>query len=101
MMGVTQILPSDRYPFLLLSQKGKRARIQAVDLVSLKTGHKPAYFNGPFPVWHHDYSDEELLKFAIPGTVRVIRQHKDERWYDAEGIWYVMGGATYHRDFSD
>lgn len=102
MIGATEILPSDRYPYAVWSSTKTTYTLKPLQDVSTKTGHEPKYFQGPFPVWDHVYTPEEIERFVLADAESVIvRKHKNGYYYSPQGIPFVIGTALYHRDFSE
>lgn len=102
MIGATLILPSDRYPYVVVRSTRTTFVLCKVSEVDTTTGHKPAYYNGPFPVWDHTYTEDELERLMIFGLGWVVvRRHQDGGYYDRHGNLYSIGVARYHRDYSD
>jgi hypothetical protein len=101
--GVTLHYPQDSYPFVIteVSASGKTIKIQPVEPVSRDTGHEPARFDGPWPVWSHTYTAEELqtLKRETPTPDTLRYNSRSRRWAGRNGDWSV-GVARYHRNYS-
>lgn len=115
-MGATVYYPQDRYPMVItrVSESGKTFWAVPLKTVSLTTGHEPARFDGPFPVWSHVYTDEELVSLAYTpeelalksggyyagaGTVE-RRVTLTKRGWTSGGTHIEPGKATYHRNYS-
>lgn len=97
-MGATLLYPQDRYPYVITAVTAKTITVQRVETVSTKTGHSPSHYNGPYPVWSHTYTAEELDNLAIDGERRAYL-HRDGRYYLGRTP-LLVGEAIYHRDFS-
>lgn len=100
--GMTMAYPQDMYPYVItrVSESGKTVWVKPLEQVSKDTGHEPARFEGPFPVWHHLYTDEERQSMVrdLP-EIRVNRSRDMLRW-TAGNVPFLRGGAVYRRDFS-
>ncbi len=99
--GATMHYPQDSYGFVIVevSPSGKTAKVAPLKTVDMTTGHEPAYFNGPFPVWSHSYTEEELVSMRIEDApLSTIRLTK--RGWSKNGTPFSVGGARFHRDYS-
>lgn len=100
--GMTMAYPQDYYPYVItrVSPSGKTVWVKPLEIVSLETGHQPARFDGPFPVWEHTYTDEERRTMVrdLP-EIRVNRSRDGLTW-SAGGVTMLRGGAGYRRNFS-
>ena len=96
--GATKYYPQDRYGYVIT--KVTKTTFTAVRLtpVSATTGHTPASFAGPWPVWHHTYTAEEMATMQEPGTEIVVR--KTKQGWRASGTSFYVGSAVFHRDYS-
>ena len=105
-LGATMFYPQDRVPLVVIksSKTGFTIEFLRVRSVGIDTGHEPARYSGPFPVWDHDYTPDELELY----TEQIVAANNRQvaRWSDQLGC-YQMGGvpirvgvANYHRDFS-
>lgn len=97
-MGATICYPQDAYPAVVtkVSKTGKVITVERLETVSAKTGHKPARFDGPFPVWSHTYTDEELQSMRTGATAVYT-------WRESTGTWgpnVRVGSAHYERNYS-
>lgn len=100
-MGVTLMYPQDRYGFVIIrvSPSGKTIWIAPLKGVDLSTGHQPARYDGPFPVWSHTYTDEERASMILEGAPeRQVRLGK--RGWASHGTPYSVGQAVMHRNYS-
>lgn len=101
-IGATEILPSDRYPYVVIGETRTSYTLWPLICVSTKTGHKPDHYNGPYPVWDHSYTKDELYDLREPdGEALIVRKHKDGNYYSARGIPFSIGVARFCRDYSD
>ena len=99
-MGVTLHYPQDSYPYVIsrVSDSGKTIWVKRVKTVDNSTGHSPAYYEGPFPVWSHTYTPQELVDLVVPGTPeRLVRLGK-YGWGGKND--YTVGTARFHRNYS-
>jgi hypothetical protein len=100
--GMTMAYPQDMYPYVItrVSPSGKTVWVKPLELVSKDTGHEPARFDGPFPVWHHIYTAEERQTMVrdLP-EIRVNRSRDGLRW-TAGATPFLRGDACYHRNYS-
>lgn len=99
--GVTLSYPQDSYPYVIVevSASGKTIKIVPVETVSKSTGHEPARFDGPFPVWSHTYTAQELQALKRDAVPRPIRWTPQNGW-GGKGNRYTVGVARYHRNYS-
>lgn len=100
--GMTHCLPQDSYPYVVtrVSESGKTAWVKPLKIVDLTTGHEPARFDGPFPVWDHIYTDDERESLVIADAPeRAVRLNKHGGW-GSKGLAFDAGGARYHRNYS-
>lgn len=99
----TLLYPQDAYPYVVtrVSASGKTAWMERLVLVNATTGHEPAYSNGPFPVWNHTYTTEEVATMGSGSAEVRISERKDGSWRVAGSTTPVqVGRARYYRDFS-
>ena len=102
-MGATLVYPSDRYPVVItrVSESGKTFWFQPLQTVSFATGHEPDRYHGPYPVWDHTYTDEEIKSLVrLESGGRMARLNKHGR-YRSHGTPVTVGIARYRRDYSD
>ena len=115
-MGATLHFPQDTYPYVIVavSKSGKSATIERLHTVDKSTGHEPSRFDGPFSVWDHVYTPEELQAHRY--TKEEIERFEAARVYTGEkflttirlgkngwgykGLRFTVGTARYHRNFS-
>lgn len=101
--GATVSYPQDSYPYVVtsVSPSGKTIGVKPVTTVDKSTGHEPARYDGPFPVWSHTYTPEELQ-----ALVREDAPEQTVRWSAKGGYWtcagtvFQVGTAHYHRNYS-
>lgn len=100
--GATLHYPSDSYPYVVVSTSatGKTVDVLPVRTVDRTTGHEPAYFNGPWPVWSHTYTPEELQELKREGAQKITVRYTKNGW-TAGGSRFTMGKARYHRNYAD
>lgn len=99
--GMTMHFPQDSYPFVIvaISASGKTAKVKPLKTVDLTTGHKPARFDGPFPVWSHSYTDEERASMIVEeAPERTVRLTKNG--WTSHGTPFSVGSAHFHRNYS-
>ena len=98
--GATLLYPQDCYPLLIVrvSDSGKSAWVVRVKEVSKETGHEPARFDGPFPVWSHTYTEEELQELKVDMEPFMIRLGK--HGWTRKGTPVSVGHAMFHRNYS-
>lgn len=99
----TKAYPQDMYPMVVVkvSESGKTIWLDSVLTVNTTTGHAPAYYNGPWPVWDHKYTDEEVS--ALQSHTDPVRAtlRKDGTWKISGTTTPVtIGAARYYRNFS-
>lgn len=102
--GATIIYPQDRYPLVIsrVSPSGKTAWAHRLTTVDIYTGHKPAYFNGPYPVWNHTYTEVERQAYAMEHVTVRLSLRKDGTWRLAgTNTRVTVGDAVYYRNFAD
>lgn len=100
--GMTLCYPQDSYPFVVVrvSESGKTVWVKPLETVDKTTGHEPARFDGPFPVWSHLYTDEERRTMVRENAPeRAVRLSKHGHW-TSKGSDFAAGGARYHRNYS-
>jgi hypothetical protein len=106
--GATLIYPQDSYPYVItrISESGKTAWARPLKTVSLATGHAPARHDGPWPVWSHTYTPEELVSLAYSEaeeefpSFREIRITLTATGWKTKGTPVELGKARYHRNYS-
>lgn len=101
-VGATLLFPQDTYGYVVVkaSKSGKVLTAIRLETPSLTTGHKPARFDGPWPVWEHFYTDEELRTMRLEGNeIRLTWSEKGNRYRHA-GTSFVVGAARYYRNYS-
>lgn len=102
--GATHALPQDRMPFVVtaISASGAKVTLEALQTVGGHTGHEPAFHVNGWPVWDHEYTDEELktMRYEGPEFPQYAHRRKDGRYYmDGQRVYF--GGARYHRSYAD
>lgn len=100
--GMTLHYPQDSYPYVIVrvSDSGKTVWAKPLQIVDKTTGHEPARFDGPWPVWSHTYTDEERATMVEENAPeRAIRLSKHGYW-TSRGSDFSMGAARYHRNYS-
>lgn len=100
--GMTKMFPQDRYPYVItrVSDSGKTVWVKPLKTVSLLTGHKPSHYNGPFPVWSHDYTANELQTMIETDAPEIMVRQSKHGYWASHGITYARGGARFTRDYS-
>lgn len=104
-LGATRCYPQDRYPLWVMgvSKSAKTIYYTPVRSVDATTGHEPARYDGPFPVWDHDYTQDEIVRFADnsnPDLARPARWSEKRNCYIDNGTPVKVGVANYHRNYS-
>ena len=103
-LGATEVFPQDRYPFRVvrISPSGKTIFIVPLRTVDLTTGHQPARREGPWPVWDHAYTDDEIRKFTQEQPPMAVRWNAKAESYRLpnRGAFIRVGEARYYRNFS-
>ena len=102
-LGATIVYPQDQCPVLLtrVGRAGNTIWFIKVKSVDSNTGHQPARYEGPFPVWDHTYSEDELVRLGQPS-----QEPRIARWSEARQcyLWYGtpvhVGDARYYRNYS-
>lgn len=100
-MGMTLHYPQDSYPFVItrVSPSGKTVWVKPLEPVSKSTGHEPDHMEGPFPVWSHTYTAEEMVSMVrADAPERMVR--KTKHGWSSHGTPYGLGQARYHRNYS-
>lgn len=100
--GMTLCFPQDSYGYVVtrVSPSGKTVWVKPLEVVNKATGHEPTRYDGPFPVWSHDYTEEErrtMVREDAPE--RMVRLSKHGYW-TSNGLDFAAGGARYHRNYS-
>lgn len=100
-MGVTLRYPQDTYPYVItrVSPSGKTIWVKPLEGVSKATGHSPARYDGPYPVWSHTYTAEELVSM-VRADAPERRVNKVKHGWASHGTPYSIGKATFHRNYS-
>lgn len=101
-IGATLLFPQDRIPYVVIAATKSGKSLTAVRLatVDLTTGHKPARYDGPFPVWSHFYTDEERRTMRLEGNEVTLRWSEKKQRYTNGGTPFSVGTAQYHRNHS-
>jgi hypothetical protein len=110
-LGATRCYPQDRYPLLVtsVSKSGKTITYVAVESVSGLTGHEPARFDGDWPVWDHEYTQQDLrlrsdIRPEVPrdgaATDRTARWSEKRGCYQDGGTPIKVGTARLYRNYS-
>lgn len=102
-MGATLCYPDDRYPYVVTSVTKTTIVVEPLVTVSKATGHPPTRMRGPFPIWDHAYSPDEMATLRHPdgrSLRRRAHRRKDGRFY-LHGTPLLVGEARYRRDYSD
>lgn len=104
-VGATMLYPQDTYGYVVIkaSKSGKTLYAIRLKTPDLTTGHKPARFDGPWPVWEHFYTEDELRTMRS-GTydqngIELRWSEKGKRYRHA-GTPFVVGSARYYRNYS-
>jgi hypothetical protein len=107
--GITRHLPQDSYGYVVVSvsASGKSAKVVQMP-TPMELGHEVSRYDGPFPVWSHTYTQDELdaqvLAARPMGAVRNISLRKDGSWRFAgeygTGTALNVERATYYRNHS-
>lgn len=100
-MGATLHYPQDSYPFVItrVSPSGKSFWVKPLVGVSKTTGHSPERYDGPFPVWSHVYTPDELVSMVqAEAPERMVR--KTKYGWSSHGTPYSVGQARFHRNYS-
>lgn len=100
--GATLHYPQDTYGFVVtkVSDSGKTVTLAELVSPSLATGHTVDRHDGPFPIWDHTYTEDELKSMIDPqGKVTTIRLNKKGRWA-SKGTPFTVGKARYYRNYS-
>jgi len=101
--GMTLCYPQDSYPYVItrVSPSGKTVWVKPLQIVDKTTGHEPARFDGPFPVWSHTYTDEERASMIVENAPeRQVSRSRDGLYWTSKGTPFARGGAVYHRNYS-
>lgn len=104
--GMTMSLPQDMYPYVVtrVSASGKTVWVKPVRSVDKSTGHEPARFDGPFPIWSHVYTAEELQELVYADVeeraVRLVKASGVGHYWTSKGATFHSGGAQYYRNYS-
>ena len=104
--GMTMSLPQDMYPYVVtrVSASGKTVWVKPVRSVDKSTGHEPARFDGPFPIWSHVYTAEELQELVYADVeeraVRLVKASGAGHYWTSNGATFHSGGAQYYRNYS-
>lgn len=100
--GMSYVYPQDRYPLVItrVSASGKTVWVKPLRTVDRSTGHEPDRFDGPYPIWDHDYTAEERERFREDAAPeRQVRRSPDGLSWSSYGT-PVARGARYFRNYS-
>lgn len=100
--GMSIDYPQDSYPLVItrVSPSGKTVWCKPVRTVDRSTGHEPARHDGPWPVWHHIYTAEELQTYMeAEASERQVTRSRDGLTWSMSGT-PISRGALYHRNYS-
>jgi hypothetical protein len=100
--GMSIVYPQDRYPLVIVrvSPSGKTVWVKPLRTVDRSTGHEPDRFDGPWPIWDHDYTDEERETLREDGAKeRQVRRSPDGLSWSSYGT-PIARGARYFRNYS-
>lgn len=100
--ALTLCYPQDRYGLVVVSATKARAKVIRLESVSKSTGHEPARFDGDFPVWHHEYTAEEIaaaLESADDSDLMTATYGAKSGW-KLHGTRLAVGKAVYYRNYS-
>lgn len=100
-LGATLCFPQDRYGYVVVraSKTGTVLTLQRLVSVNTATGHKPDRYDGPWPVWDHLYTPEEMASMAEEGEFRATWSEK-RQCYRLHGTPVHVGHARYYRNYS-
>lgn len=103
-LGATLFYPQDRYGYVVIdaTKSGKTLTVMRLETVDKSTGHEVAYFEGPYPVWSHTYTDQERREMRRLGTETLKWNERQQRYMRGgrKGTPFLVGEAQYHRNFS-
>ena len=99
-MGMTLRYPQDCYGYVIvaISPSGKTLTVESLATPDKSTGHEPARYDGPFPVWHHVYTDQERESMRT-GSTMTVRLNKRGEWKNGT-TRFSLGKAIYYRNYS-
>lgn len=101
--GMTLAYPQDYYPYAIVrvSPSGKTVWVKPLEVVDRSTGHEPARYDGPFPVWEHTYTDEERQSMLrVDAPEQKVTRSRDGLSWSMHGTPMLRGGAGYRRNYS-
>jgi len=103
-LGATLFYPQDRYGYVVIdsTKSGKTLTIMRLETVDMTTGHTVDHFDGPFPVWSHTYTEDEMRTMRRLGT-ETIKWSEPRKGYmrgGRKGTPFLVGVAQYHRNYS-
>lgn len=103
-LGATLCYPQDCYPYTVEFAGGKTGKtlyVNRVRTVDATTGHEPHHYEGPYPVWTHEYTDEELEQYVLDNEeTSTARWSEARQCYLLNGTPLRVGVALYHRNYS-
>lgn len=101
-VGATLLYPQDRYGFVVTqaSKSGKVLYMSRLATVDTSTGHEPERFDGPFPVWSHTYTEDEMREMRSPAERIRIQWSEAKQCYRMGGTPVFVGRARYYRNYS-
>jgi hypothetical protein len=95
--------PQDSYPAVVVraTKSGKTAWIKTVVAASSIDSIEPSRYDGPWPVYDHTYTDEEVAEYTLHGAQETrVFLRKDGHYRTASGALVTFGSAHYYRNFS-
>lgn len=101
--GATLHYPQDKTPYVVtaISPTGAKVTLEALKTAEGLTGHDPAGECNGFPVFDHEYTEDELA------TMRYDTPHPEYAHRRRNGRYYMgscritFSGARYYRNYAD
>jgi hypothetical protein len=91
---LTYCYPADQYPAVVVAVNGNEVRCAEIDIRFIK----PSHFEGPFPVFSHRLTDEEVKAHVIPDRTFGLRRRAGHYEAGNRSATVVVGRATYYRN---
>lgn len=101
-MGASLLYPQDTYGYVVTDtgKGGKWVHLFRLDFERLpEADRKPVRFEGPWPVFAHEFTDAERADLRLRGSDGRAYLRKDGYYYLA-GTRIILGKAVYYRNHS-
>lgn len=101
--GATKIYPQDRYGMVVtkVSKSGRVIHLASLETPGVSTGHEPEGLCNGFPVWNHQYTEDELVSMKIGNEQKAFWSDKRKCYMMGGHTPVSVGQARYYRNFAD